>query len=150
MFVILFSIWFLSFVLFQIWLLLKFLSISHIEIYRFLFYSVMCSVLCHFSHVWLFGTPWTVALQAPLSMGFSQQEYCIGLPCLPPGLELDELLQREHICVSEEYFVPVLGEVIEAFRRKVNLNAWPFSFVLLEYSPSIFHWLFSLGYLQIF
>ena len=30
-------------------------------------------------------TPWTVARQAPLSMGFSRQEYCRGLPCPPPG-----------------------------------------------------------------
>ena len=30
-------------------------------------------------------TPWTVALQAPLSMGFSKQEYCSGLPF--PSLE---------------------------------------------------------------
>ena len=29
--------------------------------------------------------PWTVAGQAPLSMGFSRQEYCSGLPCPPPG-----------------------------------------------------------------
>ena len=28
---------------------------------------------------------WTVALQAPLSMGFSRQEYCSGSPCPPPG-----------------------------------------------------------------
>ena len=31
------------------------------------------------------ATPWTVAHQAPLSMGFSQQEYWSGLPCPPPG-----------------------------------------------------------------
>ena len=31
------------------------------------------------------ATPWTVALQAPLSMGFSRQEYWSGLPCPPPG-----------------------------------------------------------------
>ena len=30
-------------------------------------------------------TPWTVALQAPLSMGFSRQEFWCGLPCPPPG-----------------------------------------------------------------
>ena len=35
----------------------------------------------------LFATQWTVALQAPLSMGFSRQEYCSGLPCpLPEDL----------------------------------------------------------------
>ena len=30
-------------------------------------------------------TLWAVACQAPLSMGFSRQEYCSGLPCPPPG-----------------------------------------------------------------
>ena len=37
------------------------------------------------SCVWLFATPWTVACQALLSMGFPRQEYCSGLPVLPPG-----------------------------------------------------------------
>ena len=31
------------------------------------------------------ATLWTVALQAPRSMGFSRQEYWTGLPCPPPG-----------------------------------------------------------------
>ena len=30
-------------------------------------------------------TPWTVARQAPLSIGFSRQEYWSGLPFLSPG-----------------------------------------------------------------
>ena len=30
-------------------------------------------------------TPWTVAYQAPLSMGFSRQEYWSGLPCPSSG-----------------------------------------------------------------
>ena len=38
-----------------------------------------------FSPVRLFATPWTLAHQAPLSMGFSRQEYWSGLPCPPPG-----------------------------------------------------------------
>ena len=46
------------------------------------------------SRVRFFATPWTVALQAPLSMGFSRREYWAGLPFpfpgdLPhPGIEL--------------------------------------------------------------
>ena len=32
------------------------------------------------SRVWVFATPWTAAYQAPLSMGFSRQEYCSGVP----------------------------------------------------------------------
>ena len=42
-------------------------------------------LLSHFSCVWLFVTLWSIALQAPLSMGFSRQEYWSGLPCPPPG-----------------------------------------------------------------
>ena len=38
------------------------------------------------SHVHFFVTPWTVAHQAPLSMGSSSQEYWSGLPCPPPGI----------------------------------------------------------------
>ena len=44
-----------------------------------------CWVLSYFSCVCLFVTPWTVASQAPLSMGFSRQEYWSGLACPPPG-----------------------------------------------------------------
>ena len=42
-----------------------------------------------FSHVQLFATLWTVVCQAPLSMGFSRQEYWSGLPCPPLGDLLD-------------------------------------------------------------
>ena len=37
------------------------------------------------SRVRLFVTPWTVAYQAPPSMGFSRQEYWSGLPFLTMG-----------------------------------------------------------------
>ena len=42
-------------------------------------------MLHHFSRVGLFETLWTVACQAPLSMGFSTQEHWSGLPFPPPG-----------------------------------------------------------------
>ena len=37
------------------------------------------------SRVRLYATPWTVAHQAPLFMGFSRQEYWSGLPFPSPG-----------------------------------------------------------------
>ena len=37
------------------------------------------------SHGRLFAAPWSIAHQAPLSMGFPWQEYWSGLPCTPPG-----------------------------------------------------------------
>ena len=41
-------------------------------------------MLSCFSHVRLFVILWTVAHQAPLSMGFSRQKYWSELPCPPP------------------------------------------------------------------
>ena len=41
--------------------------------------------MCVLSHVQLFATPWTVARQAPLSMGFFRQECWSGLPFPLPG-----------------------------------------------------------------
>ena len=55
-------------------------------------------MLSHFSHFRLFVTPWSVARQASLSMGFSRQEYWSGLPFpllgdLPnPGIGLASLM----------------------------------------------------------
>ena len=59
-----------------------------------------CTLLCSplrlilmpgcFSRVRLFVTPWTVAHQAPLSTGFSRQEYWSGLPFPSPGDLLDQ------------------------------------------------------------
>ena len=42
-------------------------------------------MLSNFSHVQLFAALWTAAHQAPLSMGFSRQEYWSGVLCPPPG-----------------------------------------------------------------
>ena len=42
----------------------------------------MCAQLLH--RVQYFATPWTIAHQTPLSMGFSRQECWSGLPCPPP------------------------------------------------------------------
>ena len=39
------------------------------------------------SHIWPLATPWTAAYQAPLSMGFSRQEYRSGLPLPSPSTE---------------------------------------------------------------
>ena len=41
--------------------------------------------VCLLSRVWLFATPWTVAHQVPLSMGFSRQKYWNRLLFPPPG-----------------------------------------------------------------
>ena len=59
--------------------------------------TVTCLCAQSLSRVQLFVTPWTVACQAPLSIGFSQQEYWSGLPFpspgdVPPGVEIMSLI----------------------------------------------------------
>ena len=49
------------------------------------YFILSCCMLSRFSHLLLFATLWTVAHQAPVSIGFSRQEYWSELPCPPPG-----------------------------------------------------------------
>ena len=53
------------------------------HLFHVLLYTIY--VQCVLIHFVFFVTPWTVAHQAPLSMGFSRQEYWSGLPCPSPG-----------------------------------------------------------------
>ena len=81
------------------------------------------------SHVWLFATPWTLAPQAPPSMGFSSQEYWSGLPlyspgdCLDPGMEpmsLESvscigrqiLYQMHHLGSPKEFLIHILSVML--------------------------------------
>ena len=57
-------------------------------------------VLRHFSQVRLCVAQWTVASQAPLSVGFSRQGYWSGLPCPPPGDLPDPRMESEPLYVS--------------------------------------------------
>ena len=57
-------------------------------------------VLRPFRCVQLFSTPRTIAHQAPLSMGFSRQEYWCRLPCLPPGDLPNPGIERTSLYIS--------------------------------------------------
>ena len=54
------------------------------ELKRYCFY-ILCIVHAVHSRVQVFVTPWTVAHQAPLSIGLSWQQYWSRLPFPPPG-----------------------------------------------------------------
>ena len=98
-----------------------------------------------FSHVWLFVTPWTVARQAPLSMGFPRQGCCSGLPFpspgdLPdPGIELlslmspylyitwEALIGEQYLAVSLPFpsWLPTSSNPFTFFYISVWLNNSP-------------------------
>ena len=74
-----------------------------------------------FSGVRFFVTPWTVACQAPLSMGFCRQEYWSGLPFLSPGHLPDPGIEpASHVspALAGEFFTTAPpGKHIGMYRR---------------------------------
>ena len=65
-------------------------SIIYTYISYFIFPFIHQLLLSHFSHVLLCVTPWTAALQAPPSLGFSRQEHWSGLPFPSPMHESEK------------------------------------------------------------
>ena len=55
-----------------------------------------------------FLTPWTAALQAPLSVEFSRQEYWSGLPFLSPGNLPDPKIETVSPALAGRFFSTVL------------------------------------------
>ena len=49
-------------------------------------------------------TPWTIVLQAALTMGFSRQEYCSGLPFPSPGNLPDPGIEPETPVLAGKFF----------------------------------------------
>ena len=60
------------------------LFLINVSTFNIITFLCVCVLDC-FSCVQLFATPWTVARQAPLSMGSSRQKYWRGLPSPSPG-----------------------------------------------------------------
>ena len=65
-------------------------------------FTIHHSLAQSLSHVQLFATPWTVAHQAPLSMGFSRQEYWSGSP-FPSPMGAQKTLYRQRDLAKEEW-----------------------------------------------
>ena len=79
----------------------------------------MCSAMSN-----LFATPWVVACQAPLSMGFSRQEHWSGLPFLPPGDLPDPGMEPTSLAfpaLAGRFFTTAPAGKL-SFQRENNLN----------------------------
>ena len=114
------------------------------------------------SHVQLFGTPWTVAHQASMSMGFSRQEYWSGLPFHSPGdlpdpriepgspaLQADALLSEppgkyaEVEFKSSSFSLPLLGKKssMRVLRLTLTGQIWVLSHPCSPPQASVTFWL---------
>ena len=103
----------------------------------------VCALSC-FSRVWLFSLLWTIACQAPLSMGFSWQEYWGGLSCLSlgdlpdpvikpgspavPAWQMDSLPLSHQGCPSELRWMPNYCNLITYSFSSFFLFSWFLSF----------------------
>ena len=76
-------------------LLLSFKSMSSWQLWPLYYLCLVRALSLHLCST--LATPWTVARQAPLSMGFSRQEDWSGLPCPSPG---ESLWPRGRNCVA--------------------------------------------------
>ena len=97
-------------------------------------------MLSCFSPVQLFATLWTVARQAPLSMGFSRQEYWSGLPCPPPGDLSDpeiKLTSPKSPALAGRFFTT--STTWEAPDRAPSLMSTEFQFCMVKSSGVRLH-----------
>ena len=83
------------------------------------------------SHVRLLATPWTAAYQAPLSMGFSRQEYWSGLPYYVEHLIIQKIAPSlQHLKIylviytlfntANMYRAPNMYQVVKSFQSQLS------------------------------
>ena len=111
----------------HLWLLPDFREIQCFTIKKDI---VRVFMLSHFSPVQLFVTLWTVALQAPLSVGFSSQEYWSGLPCPPPGDLPNPGIKPSSLALKAD---SLLSEPPGKIFHSCSLLNWGSSFLVLVF-----------------
>ena len=104
-------------------------------------------VLSCFSRVRLFATLWTVARQAPLSMGFSRQEYWRGLPFstpvdlpnlgIEPACHISPALAGRFFTTSATWGAPL--KEVEVYQ--ISFRIVPFTFSLKSFHSFKYHML---------
>ena len=102
----------------------------------------MC--VCVHSHVWVCATPWSVARQALLSMGFSRQENWSGLPFPSPG---DLPTQGLNPCLlhwqSDSFTTEQPGKphwyIYLVTATLVHMSLWPQFFISLAHKVLALH-----------
>ena len=76
-----------------------------------------------------FETPWTVALQAPLSMEFSRQEYWSGLPRSPPGDLLNPVIEPRSPELRTDSLLSLLPRKPLVFNRVIKRYLYDYNFL---------------------
>ena len=100
-----------------------------------------CESVESLSFVWLFVTPWTATLQAPLSMEFSRPEYWSGFPFSPaknllnPGIEPRSPVLKAGSLLSEPSRKSYFTKWNKSDReRQVIISMWNLKTTAREYN----------------
>ena len=80
--------------------------------------------LSHFSRVQLFVILWTVAPQAPLSVGFPRQECWSGLPCLLQGIFLTQDVSLTSPALTGGFFTTSTAWETQIEGWRIKNGAW--------------------------
>ena len=106
----------------------------------------VCICAQYLSSVWLFATPWTVAHQAPLSMGFCRQQYWRGCHFLLQGIFPTQGLNSEPSspALSGRFFTTELPGS-SSYGTLIKYSIWMVILSPSDYSQfSFMHFLHSL------
>ena len=93
-----------------------------------------CKVVFNFC-----GTPWTIAHQAPLSMGFPRQEYWSGLPCPPPGDLLSPGIEILSLVLAGGFLTSGPPRFSGSVRRGIAGSYGPSMFNCLRNCQTVFY-----------
>jgi len=88
------------------------------------YWIVHAWMLSHFSHVWLFVTPWIVACQVPLPMGFFRQEYWSGFPGPPPGDLPDPEMEPTSPALQADSLPTKPSGKLHAIGLELEISVW--------------------------
>ena len=105
-------------------------------------FLLQCVKMKSLSHVWLLATPWTAALQVPLSMGFSRQEYWNGVPLpSPPSPRV-----YSNSCPLSRWWHPTISSSVVPFSSCLQSfpasGSFPMSLLCIRWSK---YWSFNFG-----
>ena len=96
------------------------IKLNWVRNWRILMGNLHACMLSWFCHVWLFATLWTAAFQAPLSMGFSRQEFWSGCHVLLQGIFPTQGLNLCLLCLLHWQ----MGSLLLAPPRKPWWETW--------------------------
>ena len=99
------------------------------------------------SCVWLFVTPWTIAHESPLSLGFPRQEYWSGLPLVSPEDLPDPVMEPKSPVLAGEFFTTEPLGKSPKVRKNYPKTFWSISHICWTPTQRFWPFIFRIPFL---